>query len=100
VCAFEAFDALLADRWPAPPFDSYGQQLLDARLAGRFASTTEAFQSDQSQVGLREALPSCALVVRGWRGEWQMNDATRAWFDGVFEPVDRLHFVQRTSVQP
>jgi hypothetical protein len=100
VCAFEAFDALLADRWPSPPFDSYGQQLVGARRAGRFRSTSEAFQAPDSQLGLREALGSCEVVVRGWRGEWQMNLATRTWFDASFEPRDGLHFVRRTSVQP
>jgi hypothetical protein len=87
VCAFEAVDVLLAHRWPSPPLDSYGQQLVDARAAGPYGSMEALFASDASQVSLIGQLERCDVVVRGWRGDAQLNATSRAWFERTFELV-------------
>lgn len=100
VCAFDVEDVLLANRWPSPPVDSYGQGLADATRGGhRYPSTGDAFATEESQHSLRAQLERCDVVVRGWRGEAQMNGATKAWLDRTFQAREPEVFLRR-SVQP
>ncbi|MFT3710369.1 MAG: glycosyltransferase 87 family protein [Archangium sp.] len=81
-CAFEVYELVLRDEGPplVPPIliDSYGQALRDgARAEKRFPSANELFASDASQVTYRQQLANCATVRTGWRGDWQLNAATK-----------------------
>ncbi|MDX2012138.1 MAG: glycosyltransferase family 39 protein [Myxococcaceae bacterium] len=85
ICAFEVNELLMADRWPPvlsgvrTLVDPYGQMLLEATREGaRFSSATDAFQSDAAQRTVRAQLEACPRWLLGWRGRWQLNDATRA----------------------
>ncbi|MCU0697595.1 MAG: glycosyltransferase family 39 protein [Myxococcaceae bacterium] len=85
VCAFEVNELLMADRWPPTLVgtrtlvDPYGQMLLEATRDGaRFSSATEAFRSEASQRTVRAQFAACPRWLLGWRGRWQLNDATRA----------------------
>lgn len=85
LCAFEPHELVMADRWPAKLagtpslIDSYGQMLLDASRDGaRYASATEAFQSEVAQRTVRAQVANCPRWVVGWRGRWQLNAASLA----------------------
>jgi hypothetical protein len=85
LCAFEVNELLMADRWPPALsgtralVDPYGQMLLEATRAGaRFGSATEALQGEASQETVRRQLDACPRWFLGWRGRWQLNDATKA----------------------
>lgn len=102
VCAFENFELLVANRRPSSVLliDSYGQQLRDAAADGaRFASTAEAFASEASQRTLRTQLQRCAWLRTGWRGEWQMNGATKAQVARDFEPIGEGLYRRRASAE-
>ena len=87
-CAFEAIDLLMGDALPEGPVDPYGQMLLDAvRSGARYPSASAAFESELSQQTLRTQLDRCDVVVVGWRGDWQMNEATKASFSEKFSLV-------------
>lgn len=96
VCAFEVGDALLANRWPAAPIDSYGQQLIDAMASGRrFDSTNAAFADEASQASVWSQLVSCDVVVLGWRCAGQCHARARTRFDEGFIEVVPDIFVKR-----
>lgn len=88
LCAFEPTELVMAGRTPAvlsttrTLVDPYGQMLLDAARDGaRSASANEAFQSEASQQTVRTQLAECPAIVLGWRGNWQLNAATKAQID-------------------
>lgn len=92
LCAFEVAELVLINRLPALTspvlVDSYGQQLLDARRGNvKAASTSEAFSTEAAQVTLRQQLTACPAVRTGWRGDAQMNGATKAWLEANFTRV-------------
>jgi hypothetical protein len=96
VCAFEPADAILADHWPVAIFDSYGQALLDtARSGKRFAHVSDAWADNVSQLGIRKSFESCDVIVRAWRGGWQMNAETKALFQNTFLEVTPEIFERR-----
>ncbi|MBL8909592.1 MAG: hypothetical protein JNM17_02705, partial [Archangium sp.] len=89
-CAFEVFELVLRDEGPPlePPIliDSYGQALRDgARAEKRFPSANELFASEASQVTYRTQLGACDAVRTGWRGDWQLNAASKALLQERFE---------------
>jgi hypothetical protein len=91
VFSFDPIDTLASGRLPphgdgAPVIvDSYGAQLLAAvRHGARFPDAGAAFRSPSSQPDIRARLERCRFAVLGWRGNWQMSDDTRAWFNGHF----------------
>jgi hypothetical protein len=93
LCGFDAIDVVLAGRWPAALVDSYGQQLVDARAAeGRFTTIDAAFAAEESQTTIRKALDHCDEVLVGWRGQWQMNAATKKLLLERFDGVDSVRF--------
>jgi hypothetical protein len=68
--------------------DSYGAMLLAATRGGeRYPDATAAFKSPDAQRDVRALLAACRFVVLGWRGEWQLNEETKAWV--------HAHFVRR-----
>jgi hypothetical protein len=90
--AFDPTLALVAGHLPphgdgAPVIvDSYGAMLLDAvQQRGRFGDTAAALRSDAPQPAVRARLAASRYVLLGWRGNWQLNDAGRAWFLAHFE---------------
>ncbi|MGV3625571.1 MAG: hypothetical protein ACO1OB_32470 [Archangium sp.] len=88
VCAFENFELIIADVSPAKAglIDSYGQQMLEATRDGaRFPTMRDAFASEPSQQTLRRQLERCDWLRTGWRGDWQMNAATKALVETRFE---------------
>jgi hypothetical protein len=92
LCAFEVSELLLLDRLPALTtpvlVDSYGQQLLDAKRGGVHAqSISEALTSEAAQLTLRRQLAACPALRTGWRGDAQMNEATKAQVNAQFKPV-------------
>jgi Glycosyltransferase family 87 len=65
--------------------DSYGAMLLTAvEGGGRYADTGAAFQSPVPQSAVRARLAVSDYVMLDWRGNWQMNEAERAWFASNF----------------
>lgn len=85
VCAFEAHELVMGDRWPPllpgtkALVDSYGQMLLDATRGGaRYPSAGEAFASEAAQRTMKEQLVACPRWLLGWRGRWQLNAQSRA----------------------
>jgi hypothetical protein len=92
LCAFECAELVLVNRLPplhAPVLvDSYGQMLLDAQRGGvKAASVSEAFASEASQTTFRKQLELCPSLRTGWRGESQMNAATKALVSERFRAV-------------
>ncbi|MDQ3281694.1 MAG: glycosyltransferase 87 family protein [Acidobacteriota bacterium] len=95
VFAFEPAWALAAGRLPphddrAPVIvDSYGAMLLHAALGGRkFVDTGAAFQNADTHPQLRARLAATPYALLGWRGNWQMNGADRAWFAARFACIN------------
>jgi hypothetical protein len=85
--AFDPAWTLAGGRIPPIP-DTYATQLLGAIRDGtRYPDANSAFQSPASQREIRARLESCRFAISGWRGEWQMNAETRAWFDTHFACV-------------
>lgn len=91
-CAFSNAELIVAGRWPAlvaPVLvDSYGQSLSDSAREGRFQTIGEAFSSEAAQVTLRRQLPQCRFVFTGWRGDWQLNAASKDWLAREFTVVE------------
>src|SRR4029079_10339229 len=59
--------------------------LLDAVRGGvKFPDTAAAFQSPRAQPFARAQLSRCRFAILGWRGNWQMNAESRAWFASQF----------------
>lgn len=105
MCAFEVWELLLVDRLPALTtpvlVDSYGQGLLDARRDGaRFESAAAAFSSEAAQSTLRRQLNDCPVLRTGWRGDAQMNAATRALVEGQFRPIGDGLFQRKDEARP
>ncbi len=81
---FEPQWSLAAGRLPMIP-DTYGTMLLEATRGGaKFPDTAAAFQSPAPQTQLRARLAAARFAILGWRGNWQMNAASRAWFASQF----------------
>ncbi|HKS24076.1 MAG TPA: glycosyltransferase 87 family protein [Thermoanaerobaculia bacterium] len=84
VVTFEPQWSLAAGRLPVV-VDSYGTMLLDAVRGGvKFPDTATAFQSPRAQPLARNRLARCHFAILGWRGNWQMNAESRAWFTSQF----------------
>jgi hypothetical protein len=84
VVTFEPQWSLAAGRLPVID-DSYGTMLLDAVRGGvKFPDTAAAFQSPRAQPFARAQLSRCRFAILGWRGNWQMNAESRAWFTSQF----------------
>ena len=84
VFTFEPQWSLAAGRLPVIA-DSYGTMLLDSVRGGvRFRDTAAAFQSPRAQPLVRAGLARCHFAILGWRGNWQMNAASRTWFASQF----------------
>jgi hypothetical protein len=84
VVTFEPQWSLAAGRLPAV-VDSYGTMLLDAVRGGvKFPDAAAAFQSPRAQPLARTRLSRCRFAILGWRGNWQMNAESRAWFGSQF----------------
>ncbi|HET7435704.1 MAG TPA: glycosyltransferase 87 family protein, partial [Thermoanaerobaculia bacterium] len=65
--------------------DSYGAMLLEATRSGKhFADTNAAFRETASQPAVRARLAATPYVIAGWRGNWQLPDADRAWMKAHF----------------
>lgn len=82
-CAFEVFELVQAglDVPQVRPMliDSYGQALVDAaRVRARFPSANALFQDEVSQTTYRLQLEQCEHVSLGWRGNWQLNERSKA----------------------
>jgi hypothetical protein len=90
LCAFECAELVLVNRLPplhAPVLvDSYGQMLRDAQGV-KANNVTEAFASEASQTTLRKQLEFCPALRTGWRGDSQMNAATKALVNEQFRPI-------------
>ncbi|HEV2718539.1 MAG TPA: hypothetical protein VG323_00860 [Thermoanaerobaculia bacterium] len=81
---FEPQWALAAGRLPMIA-DTYGTMLLDATRGGaKFPDTATAFQSPGPQTQVRARLAASRFAILGWRGKWQMNAESRAWFASQF----------------
>jgi len=81
---FEPQWSLAAGRLPMIA-DSYGTMLLDAMRGGaKFPDAAAAFQSPGPQTQIRAALAASRFAILGWRGKWQMNADSRAWFASRF----------------
>jgi Dolichyl-phosphate-mannose-protein mannosyltransferase len=65
--------------------DSYGAMLLAATHGGaKFPDAAAAFQSPAAQTEVRARLESCRFAILGWRGNWQLSAASKAWFSAHF----------------
>ena len=89
--AFEPAWALITGRLPpvipeAPlVVDSYAAMLHNGMLSGeRLTHATEAFHTPAAQRGIRELLARSRFVVLGWRGERQLSEENRQWFQSHF----------------
>jgi hypothetical protein len=63
---------------PPAVVDSYGAMLLAGRQAGA-GDLRSVFDHPKAQALMRERIASCGVVVIGWRGDWQLSEATKAW---------------------
>ncbi|HYV43405.1 MAG TPA: hypothetical protein VFA20_01040, partial [Myxococcaceae bacterium] len=67
--------------------DPYAAMLRDATAGGvRYPHAAAAFRSDASQAAARAMLERCRFAVLGWRGHWQLTEATQSWFRERYVP--------------
>lgn len=64
--------------------DSYGAMLLEATRNGRYCDTNAAFAAAHEQRAVRARLEHTPLLIAGWRGNWQLPPADRAWVRANF----------------
>ncbi|HEY8209538.1 MAG TPA: hypothetical protein VIG99_18755, partial [Myxococcaceae bacterium] len=62
--------------------DPYAAMLMEAGAPYKDAGA--AFQSEASQHSIRALLERCRFTVLGWRGHWQLSEATRAWLSARY----------------
>ncbi len=92
--AFEPTWALVSGRLPPvrpgvpAVVDVYGAMLIESmRAGGRFADAQSALHAEPAQRRIRELLDGCEHIALGTRGEWQLDDATKAWLAERWERV-------------
>ncbi|MBJ6759604.1 hypothetical protein JGU66_02440 [Myxococcaceae bacterium JPH2] len=99
VCAFEPSWGLVANRLPprvqdAPQaVDPYALMLSEAIGSGsRYATIQDAFQAEDSQLGMRALLSRCDIAILGARGQRQLNPASQHWLAEHFteRPLEQV----------
>ena len=83
--AFDPLWAIAGGRLPRV-VDTYAAALIDAGKQ-KYPNVDDAFHSPNAQQKLRAQLSTSDFVILGWRGNREMSDETRAWFETHFDCV-------------